>query len=172
MDVLNEQGKFIERDITLPSGEVIHVVAGENQHVLDGGAVYDDIKKQIAHGPPKGGTYAITVDNREDKRASYYQDRAAEIMRDALASKDRQSGSVRVKSWEGGALAISERLVNSALNDSRDGNDAAKVVFSVAQMLPDRRQSNNVDPNGVQINLGSDIVSQIIQIMAEKRQKE
>lgn len=168
--VLNEQGKVIERDITIPSGEVIHVVAGDNQHILENGATYDDVSKRIAVGPPKGGTNGLTTENRDERRSEYYQQRTAEIMRQAIASRDKlESGTAIVKSWEGGVLAIGERLAESAMKDSRDGNDAAKLVFTVAQLVPDRRSSNNVDPNSVELKIGGEVAAQIIAIIAEKQ---
>jgi hypothetical protein len=168
--VINEQGKVIERDITIPSGEIIHVVAGEGQYIVDNGAIKDIETGHFVKGPPKGGTHALTKEWNSQRINEMYQDKAASIVRKGIASvSELKSGS---KSWGGGVLAISEKMAEMAVDGGRDGIEAAKFLFNAAGLLKDRRSGQNTPSDGVTIALGADIASQIIAIMAEKQQKE
>jgi hypothetical protein len=168
-DVLDDKGKFIERDITIPSGEVIHVVAGENQHILKNGAIQDYTKGRIVKGAPKGGTTAITPENARDYHELRYQHGEDAIL--AAISKVG-AGSLDPSDYKRGWQAIGENLASMALSDQKYAVDAAKFLGNAGGLVRDRRNAGNLPDSGVQINLGSDIASQIIAIMAEKRKNE
>lgn len=157
-------GHPVIRDIRLAAtGEIHRVICEEPDHqrVLASGAIQDTVTGAFLKGPPKGGAFGITKENRDEKKGEYYQQRAQEIVRGALAKHTQHVN------WEGGADSIAGRIIQIALDGgNRDSIEAAKFIFGAAGLLRDRRFKEQQE--GVQVSISADVAKEMLMMIRNR----
>jgi len=157
-------GHPIIRDIKLAAtGEIVRISVEEPEHqrVLASGAILDTVTGAFVKGAPKGGAWAITKDNQGEVKGEFFQRRAQEIVRGALAHHTQHVN------WEGGADSIAGRIIQIALDGgNRDSIEAAKFIFGAAGLLRDRRYKEQTD--GIQVNISQDIAREMLSMIRQR----
>jgi hypothetical protein len=159
-------GHPVIRDIRLAATGEIHRVTCEepdHQRVLASGAILDTVTGAFLKGPPRGGAYAITKENQGEKKGDFFQQRAQEIVRGAMAKHTKHVN------WEGGADSIAGRIIQIALDGgNRDSIEAAKFIFGAAGLLRDRRYKDQ--PDGVQVSISADVAKEMLAMLRDRRE--
>jgi hypothetical protein len=161
---LREDGKAIEREIVTPDGarHLVVVDDPETQWITANGTVYDSNNHRIAHGPPPGGTHAITEQNARQYQAARY-DKAERSAREALAHATGQPNA-----YAGWSEVIKNQVRISTNPDSPYSTNAAKFVGSAAGLLRDRREGDKTD--GVTLSIDADVARMLIDRISKLRQ--
>jgi len=162
--VLREDGKAIEREIVVPSGEriLVKVDNPQSQHVTINGAIYDNDKHRLIAGPAKGGTKAITPETSTTSMKQARYDKAERAARDAIASGTMQPNSF--KGWH----EIVKNQVSMAAEPGPYSTNAAKFVGSAAGLLRDRREGDKSE--GVTLSIDADVARMLIDRISKLRQ--
>lgn len=156
--IYNEQGKMVDMWMLDHTQTPVHVVAGENQHILKNGAIYDDITKRVVKASP------VKLDStRAGELWQKRQEQAKEAIIHAIACADTQ----KLNSLRAGVKALAAAQVDLALQGNAYSTRAYEALLRSAGLMVDDKQTQS--PGGMSITMDRDTAMRVVEALAKRR---
>lgn len=159
--IYNDNGKMIDMWILDHNNVPVHVIAGENQHVLKNGAIYDDTTHRVVKASP------VKLDtNRAGELWQKRQEQTKEAIIHAIACADTQ----KLNSLKAGVKALASAQVDLALQGNAYSTRAYEALLRSAGLMVDDKTAQT--QGGMSITMDHATAQRVIEAMIKKRGEE
>ena len=136
----------------------VHVVAGENQHVLRNGAIYDDVNKRIIKPSP----VKIT-----SERAGELWQRRQEQTKQAIIQAIADADTQKLSSLRAGVKALASAQVDLALQGNAYSTRAYEALLRSAGLMIDDKTTQS--QGGMSITMDRATAMRVVEALAKRR---
>jgi len=159
--IYNDSGKMVDMWMLDHNSVPVHVVAGENQHVLKNGAIYDDVTHRVVKPSPIKITSATALELHQARK-----EKAVKVALHALACEN----SKKDNRWTSGLDDIMRAQIRLAKEENAYSTRAAEFVVKSAGLSVDDKQTQS--PGGMSITMDRDTAMRVVEALAKRRGEE